>query len=352
MNTATNISETDVTKNKTVLVGFDGFIDALFRIKRELHGEKRVYFDKINSFGNYIQEKSTSFCLDVDEVKTKIGGNAPIVAHALGCLGIKTDLIAPLGFPSINSYFQSISENCQLHSVSEPGKAQIYEFEDGKIMFSNCSVLNNLDWTLLKEVIGLPILRQMFQSNDLFCLLNWSEIKGMTSIMRGILDEVFTEINLKNKTVFFDLADFSNRDKKEVLAVIELIKEFALQTKVVLSLNKNESKTVHDILFKETEMNFREQGKKIYRKLSISILVIHNAKETHVFENKLELEAKPELIPNPFISTGAGDHFNAGFCYGLLSNFELSKCLVMANLVASYYLKTGISPTINNLIKQ
>ncbi|MNT73368.1 pfkB family carbohydrate kinase [compost metagenome] len=117
-------------------------------------------------------------------------------------------------------------------------------------------------------------------------------------------------------------------------------------------MNKNESKTIHNILFEETEINFREQGKKIYRKLPISILVIHNAKETHVFENKLELEAKPELIPNPFISTGAGDHFNAGFCYGLLSNFELSKCLVMANLVASYYLKTGISPTINNLIKQ
>lgn len=351
MNNINNILPIVLQNKKTALVGFDGFIDALFKIKRELHGENSVYFDKIHSFGDYVQRKSTSFCLDVDDVKTKIGGNAPILAHALGCLGIKTDLIAPLGVPTINSYFKSISKNCQLYSVSEPGKAHIYEFEDGKIMFSNCNVLNNLNWDLLKEVIGLDALIQFFNSNDLLCLLNWSEIKGTTSIMKGILEEVFPEINLKNKTVFFDLADFSNRDKKEVETVIELINEFAKHTKVVLSLNKNESQILHDILFEETQNNFYEQGKKIYKKLSIAVLVIHNVKETHVFENDSEAKASPELIRNPMISTGAGDHFNAGFCYGLLADLELKECLVLANSVASYYIKTGLSPNINNLIK-
>jgi len=345
------ISQTALINNKTVLVGFDGFIDALFKIKRELHGENSVYFDKIHSFGDYVQKKDTSFCLDLDEVKTKIGGNAPIMANALGSLGLKTNLIAALGFPEVNPYFKSMSENCQLYSVSEPGKASIYEFEDGKIMFSNCSVLNDLNWTLLKEVIGLPVLIQLFKSNDLFCLLNWSEIKGTTSILKGILTEVFPEMNLENKTIFFDLSDFSNRDKKEVETVIELINEFAKHTKVVLSLNKNESQTLHDILFETTENNFYELGKKIYKKLPIAILVIHNAKETHVFENDLEVKASPELITNPMISTGAGDHFNAGFCYGLLANLELKECLVFANSVASYYIKTGVSPNINNLIK-
>lgn len=351
MNTTNYISQTKVLNTKTVLVGFDGFIDSLFKIKRESHSEKLVYFDKIHSFGDYVQQKNTSFCLDVEEVTTKIGGNAPIVANALGSLGLKTNLVAALGFPEVNPYFKSMSENCQIYSVSEPGKASIYEFEDGKIMFSNCSVLNNLDWTLLKEVIGLATLIQLFKSSDLFCLLNWSEIKGMTSILKGILEDIFPAIALQNKTTFFDLSDFSNRDKKEVETVIELINEFAKHTKVVLSLNRNEAQTLHNILFETTENNFFEQGKEIYKKLSVAILVIHNAKETYVFENDLQVKSSPELIVNPMISTGAGDHFNAGFCYGLLTDLELKECLALANSVASYYIKTGISPNNNNLIK-
>lgn len=345
MNTTKSLLE-----NKSALVGFDGFIDALFKIKKEAGENNSSYFDKIKSIGEYIVKKDTSFCLEVEDIKTKIGGNAPILANALGSLGIQTDLIGALGFPEINPYFKKIAENCSLKSIAEPGMAYIYEFGDGKIMFSNSRSINAVNWANLKELVSLDFLIERFNSNNLFCLLNWSEIIGMTSILEGILEDVFPKIELKNKITFFDLSDFSNRSQTDILSAIELINEFGKQTKTVLGLNKNELNKLYLLLFGEVDSNVYNQGKALFNYLKIEILVIHNSKETYVFSQKNEYHAIPELIKNPLMSTGAGDHFNAGFCCGLLANLELNECLILANSVASYYIKTGESPNINNII--
>ena len=336
--------------NKSALVGFDGFIDALFKIKKESEYDKAIYFDKIKSIGEYIVKKDTSFCLDLEDIKTKIGGNAPILANALGALGVQSDLIGALGFPEINPYFKTMSKNCTLKSIAEPGMAYIYEFGDGKIMFSNSSSINTVNWTNLKELISLETVIQNFESNAIFCLLNWSEILGMTSILEGILADVFPKINLKDKTTFFDLSDFSNRSQKDILSAIGLINEFGKHTKTVLGLNKNELNKLYSLLFGEENSNLYNQGKALFDFLKINILVIHNSKETYVFTQNKEYYAVPELIDEPLMSTGAGDHFNAGFCYGLLANLELNECLILANSVASFYIKTGISPSINDII--
>ena len=337
-------------ENKSALVGFDGFVDALFKIKKEAGENNSSYFDKIKSIGEYIVKKNTSFCLDVEDIKTKIGGNAPILANALGSLGVQTDLIGALGFPEINPYFKKIAENCTLKSIAEPGMAYIYEFEDGKIMLSNSSSISTINWSKLKELVSLEFLIQSFESNDMFCLLNWSEILGMTSIMEGILLDVFPKINLKNKITFFDLSDFSNRNQIDIIKAIELINKFGEQTKTVLSLNKNELNTLYSFFFKEEDFTSGKKGKALFDHLNIEILVLHNSKETFVFTKDNEYHALPILIDKPLMSTGAGDHFNAGFCCGLLANLELKECLFLANSVASFYIKTGVSPNINDII--
>jgi fructose-1-phosphate kinase PfkB-like protein len=53
----------------------------------------------------------------------------------------------------------------------------------------------------------------------------------------------------------------------------------------------------------------------------------------------------------PRILTGGGDNFNAGFCLALLNDLNLFQSLIMANAVSGYYVKTGISPDVHNLIK-
>jgi sugar/nucleoside kinase (ribokinase family) len=51
----------------------------------------------------------------------------------------------------------------------------------------------------------------------------------------------------------------------------------------------------------------------------------------------------------PKITTGAGDHFNSGFCLGKLLGLPTERCLLTGVGTSGYYVRTGQSPTITDL---
>ena len=53
----------------------------------------------------------------------------------------------------------------------------------------------------------------------------------------------------------------------------------------------------------------------------------------------------------PLISTGAGDHFNSGFCLGRILDGDLEQSLQIAVATSGYYVRTAKSPTIDELSK-
>jgi sugar/nucleoside kinase (ribokinase family) len=54
--------------------------------------------------------------------------------------------------------------------------------------------------------------------------------------------------------------------------------------------------------------------------------------------------------PKPLISTGAGDHFNAGFCLGRLLGFDLEMALLTGVTTSGFYVRTAKSPEVGDLI--
>jgi sugar/nucleoside kinase (ribokinase family) len=48
--------------------------------------------------------------------------------------------------------------------------------------------------------------------------------------------------------------------------------------------------------------------------------------------------------------TGAGDHFNAGFCLGKLLGFDNSTSVLVGVSTSGYYVRTGQSPTVPDLV--
>jgi sugar/nucleoside kinase (ribokinase family) len=55
------------------------------------------------------------------------------------------------------------------------------------------------------------------------------------------------------------------------------------------------------------------------------------------------------FTPKPKITTGAGDHFNSGFCLGKLLGFATEICLLTGVTTSGFYVRTGQSPAINDL---
>ena len=55
------------------------------------------------------------------------------------------------------------------------------------------------------------------------------------------------------------------------------------------------------------------------------------------------------FVQQPKISTGAGDHFNAGFCLGNLLGFSLEESLCTGVATSGYYVRTAESPSASQL---
>ena len=56
------------------------------------------------------------------------------------------------------------------------------------------------------------------------------------------------------------------------------------------------------------------------------------------------------LVLRPLITTGAGDHFNAGFCLGQLLGLDNSHALLVGVSTSGHYVRTAQSPTPQDLI--
>ena len=328
-----------------ITTGFDAFIDTVVRlVKEQSRDQTNSTFETVASFGQYVLAKSGgSFSLESQEITNKIGGNMLIMSHALGSLGATVNCVGSFGWPDLHPAFRDISPRCHVHSFGQPGTCLAVEFNDGKMMIANMTPLQNANWAHLKAKIGLPTLQNLFTNCHAFCLLNWGEIVTCNDIWMGILDDILAHYSPKNQPIaFFDLSDFSNRPANELALALGLMRRFAQHSRVVLSLNQNETRLLYQFLTNQTaNENFENMGKYIFEQLALNTLVIHSARRAWAFEASGVVEAEVAEITQPKILTGAGDHFNAGFLLGKLLNFAPFQALNLANGVAAEYISKG-----------
>src|SRR5690606_29255499 len=122
--------------NNKALVGFDGFVDTILHVveKRESPtaytrmGEMKRFAERIAAAAGL----SANFEYVTQMVK--LGGNGPIMAHALDSYGLPVTYIGNLGYPNVHPVFLDFSQRARVHSIAEPGYTDAIEFNDGKLM--------------------------------------------------------------------------------------------------------------------------------------------------------------------------------------------------------------------------
>src|SRR5207245_11740450 len=83
--------------------------------------------------------------------------------------------------------------------------------------------------------------------------------------------------------------------------------------------------------------------------LGLHCIVIHTRDLVAAANESTSEYFDVEAVSQPTIKTGAGDHFNAGFCFGRLIDASLHESLLLAVEVARYYVRTGECPARNAL---
>jgi len=357
---------------KRAFIGFDGYIDTVSK----LLSDSRSPLVTLKDFGDLlIGRDNRNASLTLSRKYRKIGGNMPITAHALGTLGVSVDCVGAFGKPDIAKEFLEMDPHCSLYSLADPGECIAIEFQGSKLFLADHGEVAALTWQEMIRTIGKETMTQLITGAAVIVLVNWGELPNMQKIWGSLYTEIVTELSDTGRSFFFDLSDCSGRHPDELYEVMLMISKFRKYGKVILSVNDNELITLANIYKDKKQSNEYDEafvsvnekdlhkhhksfdaqenifGKLIFNTGFIDVLIHHGKHYVHIYSSAGSQSVMGNSVLEPVILTGGGDHFNAGFIFGLMADYPLLQCAEIGNAVSHAYVKRGESPAFDQLIK-
>lgn len=341
----------------SAFIGMDGFIDEIVHVvDKRVNPTEFVRLPTIEKFGARVSAaagKSTNF--EMVPQLVKLGGNGPIMANAIAQFGIKLSYLGALNYPDIHPVFKEFSEKGDVQSIANAGRTDALEFDDGKLIIGRMTQLGEVNWENIVARYGKEKFIEKFTNSDLVGFVNWTMLPFMSEIWEVVLKDICPTLGGKRRKLFFDLADPEKRSKADIQRALALISNFEKYFDVILGLNEKEGYEIGEVLSLDTSDHSPEglakMALKIQSELKINTLVIHPvAFALAVSDGKVDLVQGP-FCEKPLISTGAGDHFNSGFCLGKMLGLDNVNSLMTAVSTSGFYVRTAKSPTVSDLAK-
>jgi hypothetical protein len=341
----------------TAFVGLDGFVDDILHVvdKRE-SADKYLRLPTIAQLAERLAAAAgRSTNVELVSQLNKLGGNGPIMANALASFGLKVTYLGILGYPNLHPVFADFAKCAEVHSIAEPGYTDALEFDDGKIMLGKHESLKQMNWENIKARFGQDKFTAKLGSADLVGFVNWTMLTHMSDIWDAVLKEVCPGMKGPRRKLFIDLADPEKRTSGDILRALELVAAFQKHFDVILGLNEKESIEVGKNLGLNTSDHSLEGLLKlcqaIHQRVRVDTLIVHPTAYALASGPDGAALVQGPFTPKPKITTGAGDHFNSGFCLGKLLGFPTDQCLLTGVTTSGFYVRTGQSPAISDLAK-
>lgn len=343
--------------SRQAFVGLDGFVDRIVKAvdKRSGPGDAFRPIPTLTELSKRIGTaagRGTNIELFLE--REKVGGNGPIFAQALLASQVQVKAVGAFGKNEVHPVFEEFVKKTKAVSLCDPGITHALEFEDGKLMLGMMSQFEEITYDHLVHTMGEGALLDAMSRANLIALVNWTMIPHFSQILSAWVDKLLPNLGpTENRVFFFDPADPEKRPESEYLAYLEQVKRFHAYGRVVLSVNGKEAEAAAECLGVPGKVDSFEHCKKvasdIRQKLEIECVTIHGMQWASCATRDEVIGLEVPHRSKPVISTGAGDHFDAGFSVGELLLLPPSECLKLGVLYSGYYVRTGKSPSLGNI---
>lgn len=343
---------------KKAVVGLDGFVDTILHLvdKRSGKGDSFTRIETISEFGGRVSAAAgKSANIEMYPKMEKLGGNGPIMANALLTAGFPLRYIGSLGSPNVHPVFQDFATKTNALSITDPGLTNAIEFTDGKIMMGITKYLEDITYEAIVDAMGEGALLDELSRASLIALVNWTMIPNMTQIFEGLLSNALPILPPMDggRSFFFDLADPEKRSTADIVSALRTISKFQNFGNAVLGLNLAEGQQVSEAFDLEESgedaVSLKALAAKIRRELGIKMVVVHPKERAACATKDGEWCVEGPYEPKPKITTGAGDHFNAGFMTGQQLGLSPESCLTVGVCFSGFYVRSAKSPTLNDI---
>ncbi|HEY1686913.1 MAG TPA: PfkB family carbohydrate kinase [Tepidisphaeraceae bacterium] len=342
-------------KSTPVLIGLDGFVDEIVAVVDKRTGLHD--FSPVKTIAHLAEKihnaagQSSNYELVVKQMK--LGGNGPIMANALASAGLAVTYIGNLGYPNLHPVFEPFAARANVISIADPGHTDALEFDDGKLMLGKIESVMDINWDNLLARVGEQKLTTLIDQSTLIGMVNWTMLPFMSEIWGKLISDVLPKIPKKKRTFFVDLADPEKRLHEDIAAAMKLLTKFQEHAEVILGLNLKESSEILAVLElpvpQDPEAAIEKSAGLIRKRLGISCVVIHPRRGAAAATETASASFAGPFVQQPKISTGAGDHFNAGFCLGRILGLDLAESLCLGVSTSGYYVRNAASPTASEL---
>ena len=242
-------------------------------------------------------------------------------------------------------------------NIANPGQTLALEFQDGKIMLCNTSPLKEITWDRILSQVGKDKLKALIQQSQLVATINWTMIPEMNIIWEKLQSEILPEITFEGepRLFFMDPIDPEKRTGEDWRKAMEIFARFSSHYRTILSINRKEASEVakaYGIKFSVpiNEVSLRDITEAISEAMDLYGVVVHPVDGAGaVFDGEYYYAPGP-YTSSPVITTSGGDNFNGGFCLGLLLGLSPEQALTVGAATSGYYVRTGRSPSWDQLI--
>jgi len=333
----------------SMIVGMDGFVDEIMHVVDKRQDIKQ--FDRIPTLRAYgeliIRAAGLSTNVEMVPMQVRAGGNSAYMAAAFLAYGNKVTHIGALGDPIHPVYHDIAAKAEKVYSLCNPGRNLCYEFDDGKLMVLEPDVFKEITWERIKEVVGPPkVFAAMLDQCDLFSLIDWSLVFNQNDNMQSIIDEVFPLMKARpvKPIAFFDLSDPGKRSKQDILAGMKQISKFESKFRTILGLNESELYQIA-AAFDIAADGLKNTTMEIYKRMGIYCVMAHPVKEACCVIDGEYYHADGPYCHKPLTTTGAGDNFNTGFCFGQALGLDAVTSLALGVCTSGFFVRNAKSPT-------
>jgi sugar/nucleoside kinase (ribokinase family) len=217
--------------------------------------------------------------------------------------------------------------------------------------------LREVSWDNLVARIGRSELQRLFDGATLISMNNWTMLPRMSEIWNHLIDEVLPgggggspgAAPGRQRTLYIDLADPEKRTFEDIRTALGHLTRFQAQVEVILGLNLKEAGEIAQVLgvpaHADAEAAVEPMAAAIRKALGIGCVVIHPRRAAAAATATESARFAGPFVQQPLISTGAGDHFNAGFCLGRIAGLGLVESLCAGVACSGYYVRTAQSPS-------
>ena len=341
-----------------VYAGFDGFVDRLTDVvdsRRSADSYERV--GTIGALADRVRGAAgRSANLELVTTREQMGGNGALLAKAAGTLGLDTIFVGTVGAGGVMDVFEPLRRVCaQVRSVAAPGQTDALEFDDGKLLLGRPASLNAVTWEAVVLAAGGAAAWRESLGGRLLAMGNWTMTPGMTAIWRALARDVLPGSGCAG--VFLDLADPAKRTDEDLCGALGAMREMGAQVPVTLGLNVAEAARVARVLGVEgppgggavSPDELVGVARRVQETAGLGSVAVHTHRGAALADAGGSESFGGPFTARPVFSTGAGDHFNAGLCAGLLLEVSRGARLALGAGCGGWLVRRGASPTAGEL---